>query len=88
MHVFFQTILTPKKECYSLRTRTVHKSTSSLDDSIPFESPSSVSGASGAGEGGGGILGEEMPEEMQFQEAEGLLDQIKALQVREPGQGD
>ncbi|XP_052230955.1 kinesin-like protein KIF15 isoform X2 [Dreissena polymorpha] len=77
-----KTMLTPKKECYKLRSRTVvarlsNNSGSDLNDTIPFESP----------EGGGascmedeGIMGVDMPEEFALAEQEALLDQIKQLQ--------
>ncbi|XP_052772125.1 kinesin-like protein KIF15 isoform X2 [Mya arenaria] len=69
-----KTMLTPKKDCYKLRNRTVSKA-GSLNDTILFESPECPSVAQDEG-----ILGEDMPEEVQFQETEALLDQIKTLQ--------
>lgn len=69
-------MLTPKKECYKLRNRTIvtKSNTPDLDTSIPFEDESQI--------GDEGIMGESVPDDIAQQESEALLEQIKQLQVR------
>ncbi|WAR21532.1 KIF15-like protein [Mya arenaria] len=72
-----ETMLTPKKDCYKLRNRTVSKA-GSLNDTILFESPECPSVAQDEG-----ILGEDMPEEGQLGERDGRIEEYEEERVRQ-----
>ena len=71
--------MTPKKESYNLRNRTVvtESNTPDLDSTIPFETSFDTSDILEEE----GIMGENVPEAVSQQESEALLEQIKQLQV-------